>query len=99
QLAARRQAINARISAAKSAGDDATARHLLQIRGALDQQVSRAVPEATQFTQKFAEMSRPLDVFEPGTSPVNAVPNVVARDNFGNLNGTPPSEIPDSFLT
>ena len=98
QLASSRQAINARINAAKSAGDDASAKHLLDIRDALDAQVGAVVPEAGQFNQTFKDFSRPLDVFQPGQS-VNAVPNAVARDNFGNLNGTPPSQIPDSFLT
>jgi hypothetical protein len=97
QLAGARQAIGARITAAKQAGDNATAGHLLDVQHALDAQINAAVPEAGQFTDAYRAASRPLDVFEPGQS-VDAVPNAVARDNFGNFNGTPLSEIPDSFL-
>lgn len=98
QLAGARNSLNVRISTAKSAGDNATVKHLSDVRDALDTQVNAAVPEAGQFTSAYQAASKPLDVFTAGKSPVDAVPNVVARDNFGNLNGTPPSEIPDSFL-
>ena len=66
QLASSRQAINARINAAKSAGDDASAKHLLDIRDALDAQVVAVVPEAGEFTQTFQHFSRPLDGFSRG---------------------------------
>jgi hypothetical protein len=93
-----RDAINTRISTAKSAGDNATVKHLSDVRNALDAQVAAVVPEAGQATAAYEAGSKPLDVFQPGKSPVDAVPNIVARDNFGNLNGTNPSQIPDTFL-
>jgi hypothetical protein len=97
QIAASRQAINPRISSAKQAGDNATVGHLIGVRDALDAQVNAAVPEAGQFNRTYPSMSCPLDLFQPGQS-VDAVPKAVARDNFANFNGTPPSQIPDTFL-
>lgn len=98
QLAASRQAISARITQAKAAGDGATVKHLSDVRDALDAQVAEAVPEAGQFNATYQAYSRPTDVFQNGKQSVNAVPRVVSRDSFGNPNGTPASEIPDSFL-
>jgi hypothetical protein len=98
QLAASRQAIDTRIETAKRAGDDGSAKHLLDIRRALDNQINGAVPEAAEFNRVFAEKSRPLDVFDPNRGTVSAVGDAISRDPWGAFNGTPPSEIPDSFL-
>lgn len=93
QLAASRQAINARISKATQAGDDATARHLMDIRKGLDAQVSAAVPEAGQFTSEFSRLSKPLDPTQYGP-----VAKVLDRDQFNSRYTFPDERIPDLFL-
>ena len=93
QLAASRQAINSRISAATWAGDNATASHLLDIRNALDAQVNAAVPEAGQFNQTFADYSRPLDPMQFGP-----VGKMLDRDRFNSRYTFPDERIPDLFL-
>jgi hypothetical protein len=93
QLAASRQAINTRINAATRAGDNASAAHLLDIRNALDAQVNAAVPEAGQYNQTFADMSRPLDPSEYGP-----VAKVLDRDQFNSRYTFPDERVPDLFL-
>ena len=93
QLAASRQAINARISDASRAGDNASAAHLLDVRKALDAQINSAVPEAGEYTRKYAEMSRPLDPASYGP-----VAKVLDRDQFNSRYTFPDERVPDLFL-
>lgn len=92
-LAATRQAINTRIGAAKSSGDNASATHLLDVRRVLDDQINSAVPEAGQYTRAYAEASKPLDPTTYGP-----VSKVLERDNYNSRYVTPDERIPDLFL-
>jgi hypothetical protein len=93
QLAATRTALNERISTAKRGGDNATAAHLLDVRNALDEQVAKYVPEATQYTRAYAEASKPLDPMQYGP-----VGKVLDRDGFNSRYLFPEERIPDLFL-
>jgi hypothetical protein len=93
QLAATRTALNERISTAKRGGDNATAVHLLDVRNALDEQVAKYVPEATQYSRTYAEASKPLDPLQYGP-----VGKVLERDPFNSRYTFAEERIPDLFL-
>ncbi|MBA2587191.1 MAG: hypothetical protein H0U98_01045 [Alphaproteobacteria bacterium] len=93
QLAAARTAISSRISDATRAGDGASAAHLMDVRKVLDAQINGAVPEAGQYTSKYAELSKPLDPTQHG-----AVAKVLDRDQFNSRFTFPEERVPDLFL-
>jgi hypothetical protein len=87
------------IGAAHDAGDWVKKGDLTSLKQGFQGMLDNAYPDTyPQARDDFAANSPGLAPFNPNVGTVSAVPDAVRRDSFGNFNGTPPSEIPDSFL-
>lgn len=85
-----RSAINSKINVAVRSGDDNSARLLKDVLGQLDSALE-PVPAAGQARRRYAEDSRPLDVFAPG----RPAGQIVERDQYNQRFLTPPEGVPD----